>query len=116
MKVGLICPYDLGVPGGVQAQVRGLEDWIDRFHDSLPAMKSFVLPGGSAAAAALHHARTVCRRAERSVAGLSQRESVAPSVLVYMNRLSDLLFALARHANHEAGVQDVPWVAPRKSP
>jgi cob(I)alamin adenosyltransferase len=71
-----------------------------------------VLPGGAKAAASLHHARTVCRRAERRVLAASRREKVRPEVLVYLNRLSDYLFVAARHVNHVEGVADVPW-APR---
>jgi cob(I)alamin adenosyltransferase len=83
-----------------------LEQLIDAAEEGLPPLTSFVLPGGSAGAASLHLARTVCRRAERSVLGLSE---VRSDVIVYLNRLSDLLFVLARQANHQAGVPDVPW-------
>jgi cob(I)alamin adenosyltransferase len=88
-----------------------LERAIDDAEKDLPPLKSFVLPGGSAQASALHLARTVCRRAERCV--LSMDDTPARSdVVIYLNRLSDLLFTLARHANLKAGVEDVPW-APR---
>jgi cob(I)alamin adenosyltransferase len=88
-----------------------LERAIDDAEKELPPLKSFVLPGGSPQAAALHLARTVCRRAERDV--LSMDDIVARAdVVIYLNRLSDLLFTLARHANLKAGVDDVPW-APR---
>ena len=80
-----------------------------RYLPSLPPLRAFVLPAGTPKSAALHLARTVCRRAERSVVGLSQGEEVPPLFLVYLNRLSDLLFTLARLANHEAGVADVTW-------
>ena len=83
-----------------------LEQLIDAAEDGLPPLASFVLPGGTAAAAALHLARTVCRRAERAVLGLPD---VRAELVVYLNRLSDLLFVLARQANHRAGVADVPW-------
>jgi cob(I)alamin adenosyltransferase len=83
-----------------------LEQLIDAAEEGLPPLTSFVLPGGSAGAAALHLARTVCRRAERAVLGLPD---VRPDIVVYLNRLSDLLFVLARQANHRAGVADVPW-------
>jgi cob(I)alamin adenosyltransferase len=88
-----------------------LERAIDDAEKELPPLKTFVLPGGSAQASALHLARTVCRRAERCV--LSMDDTPARSdVVIYLNRLSDLLFTLARHANLKARVEDVPW-APR---
>lgn len=85
------------------------ERWIDAAEDELEPLKSFVLPGGTEAGAALHLARTVCRRAERAVVALAGEEEVPAGVLVYMNRLSDLLFDLARLANHRAGVAETPW-------
>lgn len=89
-----------------------LERAIDAMELGLPPLTSFVLPGGSPAAAALHHARTVCRRAERRVLRASRNVAVRPEVLVYLNRLSDFLFVAARRTNHVAGIPDVPW-APR---
>jgi cob(I)alamin adenosyltransferase len=86
-----------------------LERAIDAMELGLPPLASFVLPGGSPAAAALHHARTVCRRAERRVLRASRNVTVRREVLVYLNRLSDLLFVAARRTNHVAGVPDVPW-------
>jgi cob(I)alamin adenosyltransferase len=85
-----------------------LERAIDDAETGLPPLKTFVLPGGSPQAAALHLARTVCRRAERAVLAIDE---AAPrrDVVIYLNRLSDLLFTLARKANHVAGVPDVPW-------
>ena len=94
-------------------QVTQLERWIDEASDETPPMNSFILPGGSATAAALHSARTVVRRAERTTVALALREPVAPAVMAYLNRLSDLLFALARQANHRAGVAEIPWTKPR---
>ncbi|MFN3166184.1 MAG: cob(I)yrinic acid a,c-diamide adenosyltransferase [Phycisphaeraceae bacterium] len=88
---------------------RQLEQQIDAVSDRLPPLRSFILPGGTDLAARLHAARTVCRRAERGVAELAQAEPIDPAALVYLNRLADLLFALARLANAEAGVADVPW-------
>lgn len=87
------------------------EAWMDAAEDELEPLRSFILPGGSAVGAALHVARTVCRRAERTVVGLAETEDVAPEILVYLNRLSDLLFELARLANHRAGVPERPWRA-----
>lgn len=91
------------------SQVERLERWCDEVNDQLPDLTSFILPAGSPAAAALHHARTVCRRAERSSVALADAEAVTPAALAYLNRLSDLLFILARAAAQEAG-GDVLWV------
>jgi cob(I)alamin adenosyltransferase len=94
-----------------QAMIERLEHTIDRFDADLPALAQFILPGGNAGAAYLHLARTVCRRAERRVVTLSHREGehVPLRLVVYLNRLSDLLFVMARWVNHAAGVQDTPW-------
>ncbi len=92
-------------------QVAAMEAHLDEVWALLEPMKNFILPGGSELAARLHIARTVCRRAERLCVALRAQEPVSESVLVYLNRLSDLLFALARYANHVAGVADVPWVS-----
>jgi cob(I)alamin adenosyltransferase len=89
--------------------VKRLEDAIDTRQESLPPLKAFILPGGSPAAALLHFSRTVCRRAERRVVGLARHEEVDPLVLVYLNRLSDLLFVLAREANRTSGVPEHTW-------
>jgi len=91
------------------SQVTFLEERIDFYNKTLPPLKSFVLPGGSPLSATLHHARTVVRRAERAVCVLKESEPLNPHILQYINRLSDLLFVLARYANHqEEG--DVLWV------
>jgi cob(I)alamin adenosyltransferase len=102
-------------PGGArltvtQAQVAWLEDEIDRLNAELEPLKSFVLPGGSPAAAYLHLARTICRRAERLIAELKDKpgESVGDAVLQYVNRLSDFLFVASRYANGK-GARDVLW-------
>ena len=90
-----------------------LEAQIDRYEAELPPLKQFILPGGTAPAAALHVARTVCRRAERRAITLCGAEAdddpVNPEAVKYLNRLSDLLFVLARAANHRVGVPDTPW-------
>jgi len=106
-------------PGGARltvtaAQVAWLEAEIDRLNAELAPLRSFVLPGGTAAAAYLHLARTVCRRAERLIAELMEKphESVAPEVLKYVNRLSDLLFVASRYANSK-GARDVLWMPGR---
>ncbi len=88
-----------------------MEADIDRLTALAPPMTAFVLPGGTPAAAYAHLARTVCRRAEREVVGLTHEEPMNPVVLTYLNRLSDWLFALARAENAVAGVADIQWVA-----
>jgi cob(I)alamin adenosyltransferase len=92
-----------------QAQVERLEELCDLVNARLEPLKSFVLPGGSEVAARLHVARAVCRRAERLVVTLSESQSVGPTVLAYLNRLSDLLFILARAANADAGSSEPLW-------
>ena len=87
-----------------------LERAIDDFEADLPALQHFVLPAGAPAAAALHLARTICRRAERKVVALARSEPVRADLIVYLNRLSDLLFVMARTANRLASVPDVSWV------
>jgi cob(I)alamin adenosyltransferase len=90
-------------------RVAEMEAWIDATDEELPELRAFVLPGGSAGAAALHVARTVCRRAERGVVHLARSEGVSPDVIVFLNRLSDLLFAFARLENHRSGHGDIEW-------
>ena len=117
-----------------ESAVERLEGWIDAAEARLAPLTAFILPGGTEVSARLHLARTVCRRAERAVVRLrdalsdgttSGSASAKPTAsndvetlagpIIYLNRLSDLLFALARLANHEAGVRDVVWQSPRKS-
>ena len=107
---------DLSVPWGVtdrlrveQAMIDRLEQLCDELNAELPELRSFVLPGGTEAAARLHVARTICRRAEREVLLGSEEVELNPLVLVYLNRLSDLLFILARSANAAAGVDEPLW-------
>ena len=97
------------IPALEPGRVEALERWIDAAEAELEPLKSFILPGGAPAAAVLHLARTVCRRAERRVVALAHEAHVAPEYVMYLNRLSDLLFTLARLANRRAGVADVPW-------
>jgi cob(I)alamin adenosyltransferase len=104
----------LNMPLVSGADAERLEQAIDHAETFVPPLKYFVLPGGSAQAAALHLARTVCRRAERAVLSLDDAEARA-DVVVYLNRLSDLLFVLARRANVEAKVEDVPWMPHARS-
>lgn len=98
------------IPEICDEDVTELEGLIDIFERELDALRNFVLPGGTKAAAAFHVARTVCRRAERRSIGLSRVSSVDPVVLRYLNRLSDLLFVLARIENCRASVGDVSWI------
>jgi len=110
-----LCLSEKGPEGArltvTDAQVAWLEGEIDRFNADLAPLRSFVLPGGSAAAAYLHLARTVCRRAERIMVALADRpgETVSAPSLKYVNRLSDFLFVAGRHANQN-GASDVLWV------
>jgi cob(I)alamin adenosyltransferase len=103
----------LAVTPIVGGHVARLERAIDAAIVKLPPLASFILPGGTPVAAQLHLARTICRRAERAIVALARKEDVAPNVIIYVNRLSDLLFVLARLANATAGVRDMPWVAPK---
>ena len=88
--------------------VARLEAWIDRLEHELPPLRRFILAGGSLAGACLHLARTVCRRAERRIVGLGAVE-IDPVLVTYVNRLSDLLFVMARAANHRAGAPEHEW-------
>jgi cob(I)alamin adenosyltransferase len=90
-------------------RIAELEHAIDDGDKELEPLKSFIVPGGTPKAAALHVARTVCRRAERRVIALPESEEIPPIVVVYLNRLSDLLFTLARVANRRAGAGEVTW-------
>jgi cob(I)alamin adenosyltransferase len=90
------------------ADVERLEQWIDSFEQALPPLRRFILPGGSTCGAWLHLSRTICRRAERRVVGLGE-DAVEPLVVVYMNRLSDLLFVMARTASHRRGSPEAEW-------
>jgi cob(I)alamin adenosyltransferase len=107
----LSVPYGVG-DGGLRVtdgRITELEQDCDRFNAKLQELKSFVLPGGTEAAARLHVARTVCRRAERDALATSSEVEINPLVLVYLNRLSDLLFILARAANAAAGRDEPLW-------
>jgi cob(I)alamin adenosyltransferase len=91
------------------AKTRRLEALIDEYDARLPALRNFVLPSGSSAASLLHLARAVCRRAERTVVALARAETVNPAILPYLNRLSDLLFVLARYVNKAARRRELLW-------
>lgn len=103
---------ELSMPGTsiiTSASVEGLEDTLDEFNAELPPLKDFVLPGGTQAAAVCHVARTVCRRAERRVCSLTRSEEVNEHSVKYLNRLSDLLFVMARVLNRQAGKAEPLW-------
>lgn len=100
------------IPDLPTQRIAEMETWIDEAWDQLQPLKAFILPGGSRGAAALHVARTVCRRAERSLVRLANVEAVDPLAIQYLNRLSDLLFALARLENHRVQVPDTEWNKP----
>ncbi len=109
---------DLATPPGAggkdvrrvgEEEVRRLETDIDRLDAELPELKAFILPSGSLAGAQLHVARTVCRRAERCIVRLVREESLDKNVVVYVNRLADLLFVVARCVNHSLGAPETPW-------
>lgn len=89
--------------------IGALEGWIDEAAAASPELKSFVLPGGSVVSAHLHVCRTICRRAERAVVNLAGQEEINEQVIIYLNRLSDLMFAWARWVNHVTGDGDVVW-------
>lgn len=101
---------ELGIALLSEDEVVELEHAIDRAETELSPLKTFILPGGCRAAAYLHLARTVCRRAERKLVALASQEPVRPECVRYLNRLSDALFVFARLANQRAGVRDEPWV------
>jgi len=100
--------YDLQ-PAVREEDIRQLEKWIDQTETELEPLKNFILPGGCSASAGLHVARTVCRRAERHLATLNREFVMTKDILIYLNRLSDLLFVLARFENKETGEADVIW-------
>jgi cob(I)alamin adenosyltransferase len=103
---------ELSVPGHAimsEAHSKRLEEALDAFNADLPPLKDFILPGGSRAASLGHVARTVCRRAERGIVTLGKSDPVAPPLLQYLNRLSDLLFVLSRTLNRHAGGGDLYW-------
>jgi cob(I)alamin adenosyltransferase len=107
---------ELGAPRSTQPRITGemvqeLEAAIDRYESELEHLRNFILPGGTPGAAALHVARSVCRRAERTLVAVREEMEVSEEALAFINRLSDLLFVLARVANARAGVEDPLWRA-----
>lgn len=102
------------IPELDRRRVPKLEAWIDQLDRNLPPLRSFILPGGSHVGATLHFARTVCRRAERRVVSLARQAEIDREIPKYLNRLSDLLFVLARSANARHGLPDVEWKPERE--
>ncbi len=101
------------LPDSPVDRIPEMEGWIDEVETRLEPLRAFVLPGGSEAAARLHLARTVCRRAERSVISLAGASAIDEGIIAYLNRLSDLLFTCARLANSATGAGDIPWTGRR---
>jgi cob(I)alamin adenosyltransferase len=99
----------LNLPQVEERHVERLERLIDELNAAVGPLENFILPGGTVGAANLHMARTICRRAERAAAALSRQEAIGPLVLVYLNRLSDLLFVMARYENKQRGAGEPLW-------
>lgn len=109
---------ELSIPGHsmlTDDRVRELEQLLDKLNSDLPPLKEFILPGGTNAAALCHNARAICRRAERRLCSLAKATGINPVSARYLNRLSDLLFVMARYLNREAGVADILWRRERKT-
>jgi cob(I)alamin adenosyltransferase len=104
----------LAIPKIDQNAVLFLENEIDKLDEVLPVMTNFVLPGGHTTVSFCHIARCVCRRAERLVIHLNENTPINEHIIIYLNRLSDLLFVLARKLTYDAGVQEIPWI-PKKN-
>ena len=102
-------PTNVNLPPLDEGGAARLEAEIDAAEAELPPLRNFILPGGGEASARLHLARTVCRRAERLAVALAEERQVPPDILLYLNRLSDWLFVMARQANKQAGVEDIDW-------
>jgi len=97
-------------PDLLDEDVKLIEEAIDRMQDTLPPLKHFIMPGGSASVSAAHLARTVCRRAERRCVTLGQTDEVDPIIILYLNRLSDFFFVLARWLGAKEGVEEIKWI------
>ncbi|MCL4137928.1 UNVERIFIED_CONTAM: hypothetical protein GTU68_040768 [Idotea baltica] len=99
------------LPSLVQLDEIALETSMDAQSSELTPLRAFILPGGSAGAAQAHVCRTICRRAERRAVSLSQEQDVNPQIILYLNRLSDFFFIVARSINHQEGIDDIEWVS-----
>lgn len=100
---------NFSVPRINENYVLRLEKLIDEIDSQIPPLKNFILPGGSKGSANLHLARTICRRAEREIVALKKEENINPEIEKYINRLSDLLFVMARYENHYQNISDIAW-------
>ena len=110
----LSTPVDAHAPKEVRISERHIEELetaIDRLSGPLPQLKTFILPGGCELASRLHLARTVARRAERAIVDLAEHDAINEAAVAFINRAGDLLFVMARYANHAAGVADIAWTA-----
>jgi cob(I)alamin adenosyltransferase len=96
-----------------EEDIRAIEESIDSMQQVLPPLKNFILPGGSESVSAAHLARTVCRRAERRCVALARESTMDPNIILYLNRLSDYFFVLARWLGHKEGIEEIKWM-PRK--
>lgn len=105
----LATPYPLPVTG-LEQRTKDFEKLIDEMTAQIPELKHFILPGGSKAGSLLHVSRTITRRAERQLIGLIQKEEVDPYIVTYLNRLSDLLFTMARFVNHQEKKKEITWI------
>lgn len=97
------------LPHYLHKRVEELEQYIDDLTEKLPPLQAFILPGGGRAGSLLHQARTICRRAERRIVALAKKEQIPFEILIYMNRLSDLLFTMARFVNHKEKHKEILW-------
>jgi len=97
------------LPQFLDSEVTWMENQMDELTEHLPELKNFILPGGAVVGSGLHMSRTLCRRAERSVVRLGEAETIEEHIVIYLNRLSDYLFVLARHSNHQQGISDPIW-------
>lgn len=97
------------LPVITEEDILALENKIDEYNETLPAMSHFILPGGHVSVSACHIARTVCRRAERNIVGVAQHEFIDPILIKYLNRLSDYLFVLARKILYDLNIQEIYW-------
>lgn len=102
------------IPRIKKKHARALEKFIDRLEKKLQPLKTFILPGGSISASYLHLARTICRRAERNVVRLSRNEDIGNDIVIYLNRLSDLLFVIARYSNLLDKHEEIKWVSGKR--
>ena len=96
-----------------QKDVRTLDEWLQAYRSSLPPLRHFILPGGTPTAAGVNLGRSICRRAERETLRLGKEASIRPETTIFLNRLSDVLFEMARAINHEANTTDREWLGPR---